>query len=346
MMDRTSKVGLGPGALVHVGSKKEADVGIHVIDYSVDRLEEFLLKDIEQCINYTSPETVTWFDIDGIHDAEIIERIGNAFNVHILALEDVMNSASRPKVEFYDDYTFITLKMIDFEGTNETPVSEQFSLVIGKGFLLSFQERPGDSFGPIRDRIRTAKGRVRSKDAYYLAYLLLDVIIDNYIKVSHSYYNRIGELESVVLKSNSEYTLQQILKLRKELLDFKRSIDPLKEAIASLYNEAEADNAKYYRDLYDHIIHESDNLVMYRELIVNLLDLHHSTLSMRTNSVMKVLTVITTIFVPLTFIVGVYGMNFDNMPELHWKYGYFYIMGFMLLCVLAMIVYFRKQRWL
>lgn len=345
-MDRTSKVGLGPGALVHVGTKKEADVGIHVIDYSADHLEEFLLKDIEQCINYTSPETVTWFDIDGIHDPAIIERIGNAFNVHILALEDVMNTSSRPKVEFYDDYTFITLKMIDFEGTKETPVSEQYSLVIGNGFLLTFQEKPGDSFGPIRDRIRTAKGRVRSKDAHYLAYLLLDVIIDNYIKVSHSYYNRIGDLESVVLKSSSEYTLQQILKLRKELLDFKRSIDPLKEAIASLYNEANADNAKYYRDLLDHIIHESDNLVMYRELIVNLLDLHHSTLSMRTNTVMRVLTVITTIFVPLTFIVGVYGMNFDNMPELHWKNGYFYVMGFMLLCVLGMIVYFRKQRWL
>jgi magnesium transporter len=345
-MDRTSKVGLGPGALVYVGDHRHEDVQINVTDYSATSYETFILKDLEQCKKYSSTDSVTWFDISGIHDSAIIEKIGAAFNIHVLVLEDIMNSTSRPKVEFFDDYIFITLKMLDFQGSQETLNSEQFSVLIGKGFLLTFQERLGDNFGPIRERIKTSKGKVRGKDSNYLAYLLLDVIIDNYIKVSQLYFTRIEKLEEVVLKRTNESTLHQILALRKELLDFKRSIDPLKEAINSLANEADPENSKYFRDLYDHIIYESDNLNMYREMIVNLLDLHHSTLSMRTNSVMKVLTVITTIFVPLTFIVGVYGMNFDNMPELHWKYGYFYIMGFMTICVIGMLIYFRKQRWL
>jgi magnesium transporter len=345
-MDRTSKVGLGPGALVYVGDHKNEDVQINVTDYSIASYETFILKDLEQCKKYSSTESVTWFDICGLNDSAIIEKIGSAFNVHILVLEDIMNSTSRPKVEFFDDYIFITLKMLDFQGSQQSLNTEQFSLLIGKGFLLTFQERLGDNFDPIRERIKTSKGKVRGQDAAYLAYLLLDVIIDNYIKVSQLYFTRIEKLEEVVLKRPNEYTLYQILGLRKELLDFKRSIDPLKEAINSLANESEPENAKYFRDLYDHIIYESDNLNMYREMIVNLLDLHHSTLNMRTNAVMKVLTVITTIFVPLTFIVGVYGMNFDNMPELHWKNGYFYIMGFMTLTVIGMLFYFRKKKWL
>jgi magnesium transporter len=345
-MDRTSKVGLGPGSLVYVGDHKHENVQINVTDYSSTTYETFILKDIEQCGKYRSEETVSWFDISGIHDAALIEKIGSAFDIHILVLEDLMNSASRPKVEFFDDYIFVTLKMLDFQGKDQHLNSEQFSLIIGNGFLLTFQERLGDNFDSIRERIKTSKGKVRGKDANYLAYLLLDVIIDNYIKVSQLYFTRIEKLEEVVLKRPNENTLYQILGLRKELLDFKRSIDPLKEAINSLANESDSENSKYFRDLYDHIIYESDNLNMYREMIVNLLDLHHSTLNMRTNSVMKVLTVITTIFVPLTFIVGVYGMNFDNMPELHWKYGYFYIMGFMTTCVVGMLIYFRKQRWL
>lgn len=345
-MDRTSKVGLGPGALVYVGDHRHEDVQINVIDYSANSYDSFILKDLEQCTKYGSTDSVTWFDVSGLNDPSIIEKIGSAFNVHILVLGDIMNSSSRPKVEFFDDYIFITLKMLDFQGSQESLNSEQFSLLIGKGFLLTFQERLGDNFDPIRERIKTSKGKVRGQDAAYLAYLLLDVIIDNYIKVSQLYFTRIEKLEQVVLKRPNEFTLYQILGLRKELLDFKRSIDPLKEAINSLANESEPENAKYFRDLYDHIIYESDNLTMYREMIVNLLDLHHSTLNMRTNAVMKVLTVITTIFVPLTFIVGVYGMNFDNMPELHWKHGYFYIMGFMTMTVIGMMIYFRKKKWL
>jgi len=209
-----------------------------------------------------------------------------------------------------------------------------------------FQERPGDSFNSIRDRIRASKGKVRNKNGYYLAYLILDVVIDNYITASEHFARHLERIENMVLRKPNERTMQSILAMRKELLDFRRNVDPLKEAINTMIRELDDDIGKYYRDLYDHIIYESDNLSNYREAIVNLLDLYHSNISMKMNQVMKVLTIITTIFVPLTFIVGVYGMNFDNMPELRTKNGYFIVLGGMFLIVCGMLIYFRKKRWL
>jgi magnesium transporter len=236
--------------------------------------------------------------------------------------------------------------MLEYDEVTGELEMEQFSLIVGDNYLITFQERPGDNFNPIRERIRTAKGKVRGKDARYLAYLLLDVIVDNYIKASQDYSERIDRLENQVMTRTNETTLRRILSLRKELLDFKRTIDPLKEAINSIQKELDQDIAKYYRDLYDHLVSESENLAVYREMLSNLLDLHHSSLSYKMNNVMKVLTIITTIFVPLTFIVGVYGMNFDNMPELHWKYGYFEILAVMLALTLGMLYFFKKKRWL
>ncbi|MCC6601404.1 MAG: magnesium/cobalt transporter CorA [Crocinitomicaceae bacterium] len=358
MTDRTSKKGLGPGTLVHIGEKRTEKVNVRIIDYTHSSLREINLSDQSQCDEFVESDSVTWIDVDGIHDPSIIEGIGQKFNVHILVLEDIMNSESRPKVEFFDNYLFMTLKMIDFDKTSKHLNVEQFSLIIGKNYVITFQELPGDSFDSIRSRIRTSKGKVRTKDSYYLAYLLLDVIIDNYIAVSESYAEQIENLEANVLRKANEFTLHRILSLRKQLLDFKRSIDPLKEAINLIQKELDDNIAKYYRDLYDHIIYESENLVVYREMLVNLLDLYHSSLSFRMNNVMKVLTIITTIFVPLTFIVGVYGMNFAsadpvtgaslpyNMPELYNPYGYPIVIGAMILIVAGMFIYFRRKKWL
>jgi len=342
---RSSKKGLGPGSLVHVGEERLDNVKIKLIDYDSSMLEEHEITSFEQCNSLSKSETISWIDIDGIHDAHVIEQIGAKFNIHILVLEDVMNSTTRPKVEFFDDYMFISLKMLELD-QNHLLNTEQLSIIAGKNFLLMFQERSGDSFNDIRERIRTSKGKVRGRNAHYLAYLILDVVIDNYIAVSEKFAEEIEKLEQKVLQSNSENTLHSILEMRKELLDFKRSIDPLKEAINTITRELDDDISKYYRDLHDHIIYESENLAMYREMIVNLIDLYHSSLSVKMNQVMKVLTVITSIFVPLTFIVGIYGMNFDNMPELHWPNGYFIIMGLMLVLVVFMLNYFRKKNWL
>jgi len=345
MESRADKKGMAPGTLVHVGEHRNEKVSVKLIDYSHDNVTESLIEHMPGCESLLNSPTVSWIDVDGIHDTKVIETLGHCFGIHALVLEDVMNSASRPKVEFFDDYMFITLKMLELDSKSRLNV-EQLSLVVGEKYLLMFQERPGDSFTPIRERIRTAKGKVRNKDAYYLSYLIMDVVVDNYIAVSEKLATQIEALEKVVINKPSELTLHRILALRKELLDFKRSIDPLKEAINTMTREMGDEIAKYYRDLYDHIIYESENLAMYREMLVNLLDLYHSNLGMKMNQVIKVLTIITTIFVPLTFIVGVYGMNFDYMPELRTKNGYFVVMGLMFCLVMGMLVYFRKKKWL
>jgi len=345
-ISRSAKSGMGPEVLMHVGDRTDSKVSVRLIDYDTTEVREVAVDQIKTCIPYVESSSVSWIDIDGIHDSSIMESVGREFGIHMLVLEDIMNSTSRPKIEIFDDYAFITLKMLEFDNRTSALNIEQLSLIVSEKYLLMFQERPGDSFNSIRERIRTAKGKVRSKNAYYLAYMILDVVIDNYIIVSEQFARHLDRIESMVLRKPNERTMQSILAVRKELLDFKRNIDPLKEAINTMIRELDDDMSKYYRDLYDHIIFESENLATYRETIVNLLDLYHSNLSMKMNQVMKVLTIITTIFVPLTFIVGVYGMNFENMPELRSKNGYFLVLGFMFILVCGMLLYFRKKRWL
>lgn len=343
---RSDKKGLGPGSLIHVGKKKDTPVKVTAIVYDQNGNHEFDVKDISVCEGMTDSQSISWVNVDGIHDASVISAIGKQFQIHSLVLEDVMNSTSRPKVEIFDDYIFITLKVLEIKDVTKGLRMEQLSAVIGKNYLITFQENPEDSFEPIRERIRTAKGKVRTKDAYYLLYLILDSVVDNYIATSEKFSNQINLLEGIVLRKPNEQTQHKILGLRKELLGFKRSIDPLKEAINTIMREMDADISKYYRDLYDHVIFESENLGMYREMLANLLDLYHSNLGMKMNQIIKVLTIITTIFVPLTFIAGIYGMNFDNMPELHTKNGYFIVLFIMFVLVLAMLIYFRKKKWI
>jgi len=346
MGDRTAKVGLGPGSLIYVGEHRTDAVSIQAIRYNSAAVEEFSAIAATETRPLLTEDSVTWIDIDGIHDPHLIEEIGEQFGVHFLMLEDIMNSTSRPKVEFGDDYMFLTLKSIEsIPGKDELQL-EQFSMIVGKNYLITFQEQKGDPFNPVRERIRTAKGVVRSRNTHYLAYLLLDIIVDNYITTSDRYSESIEKLEMAILRRPTDLTLHRILSLRKDLMDFKRSIDPLREMVNAIQKEVDKNIAKYYRDLYDHILSEVENLNMYREMLVTLLDLYHSSLSYKMNSVMKVLTVITTIFVPLTFLVGVYGMNFKYMPELEWKYGYFAVMGIMSIIVLAMLNYFRRRKWL
>jgi magnesium transporter len=343
---RSKKSGLGPDSLVYVGQNHDAQVEIKLIDYNLEYAERVVMTDLSQCANYVDSKSVSWLDIVGIHEVDVIENIGKIFQVHPLVLEDIMNSTSRPKVEFFADYMFITLKMLETDIATGEVQKEQLSLIVSAGYVIMFQEKPGDHFDAIRERIMTAKGKVRSKDGYYLAYLILDTVVDNYISTNETLLAQIEHVEHIILTNPTEGTLHRILALRKEVIDLKRGIDPLKEAINTMSREMDDEINKYYRDLYDHIIYESENLSMYREMIVNLMDLYHSTLSVKMNQVMKVLTIITTIFVPLTFIVGIYGMNFDNMPELHDTNGYFMVLGAMGLLVIGMLIYFRRKKWM
>ncbi|HEY8405028.1 MAG TPA: magnesium/cobalt transporter CorA [Flavobacteriales bacterium] len=343
---RSSKKGLDPGSLVHIGSVKSAPVHISSIIYHQDMVMENPDTDPKKCSELLSDNHITWLNVDGIHQPQIISELGQQLKIHSLVLEDIMNSMTRPKVEIFDDYLFVTLKTLEVNESHRGLLVEQLSIVIGKNYLVTFQENSQDNFGSIRERIRTAKGKVRTKDAYYLLYLILDTVVDNYIAISEKFAGHINHLETIVLQKPNEQTQARILAFRKELLDFKRSIDPLKEAVNTIMREMDEENAKYYRDLYDHVIYESENLAMYRELVANLLDLYHSNLGIKMNQIMKVLTIITTIFVPLTFIVGVYGMNFENMPELQMKNGYFIVLGVMALLVILMLVYFQRKKWL
>lgn len=342
---RTVKKGMGPGTLVHIGRRREHSVGIQLIQYNSTEYKELKLSGPEDVLGTKDPPDICWYNVDGIHDADVVAKVGGKFGIHTLVLEDIMNSTNRPKVEIFDDYIFVTLKILEHKENFKNLHVEQLSLVIGQNFLLSFQEDSRDNFDSIRERIRTSKGKVRTKDANYLTYLILDTVVDNYIVVSERFAEQIEILEKIVLTEPTEQTQQKILSIRKELLDLKRSIDPLKEAINTITREMDSDTAKYYRDLHDHIIYEAENIGMYREMLSNLLDLYHSNLGMKMNEIIKILTIITTIFVPLTFIVGVYGMNFDNMPELKNQNGYYMVMGFMLAIVVVMLIYFKRKKW-
>jgi len=344
--DRAIRAGKGPEALVHIGPSREEEVRIEVITYNSEEYDIIHNCKVEGLKSACPKDKICWINIDGIHDAELIESIGHNLNIHFLVLEDIMNSTARPKVEFFGDFFFVSLKMMEWRGYGRPLELEQLSLVIREDSVVMFQERPGDYFDDIRDRIQKSKGRVRSKNGYYLAYLIMDHVIDNYIVVSDKLADRIQQLESMVMRKPNEHILKSILGIRKELIDFKRSVDPLKEAVNAISREMNHDMSKYYRDLYDHIIHESENLSMYREMLANLLELYHSHQNMKMNQVMKVLTIITTIFVPLTFVVGVYGMNFEHMPELHYPWAYPVVMGSMFMLVVIMLFIFRKKKWL
>ncbi|MFM2228025.1 MAG: hypothetical protein RL664_1368 [Bacteroidota bacterium] len=340
-----SKAGMDPGTLVYIGEPKTERVQIDLIHYSAEQVQEtsdIALKDIPTSLK---PQGVNWICISGVHDGDIIRELGAQFNIHPLVLEDIMNTTGRPKFELENNCAFICGKMMELKEKRGVK-AEQFSILLCGNTLLFFQQDAGDTFDQLRERIRTGRGKIRLKDSEYLCYLILDNIVDNFIQYSHILTHEIEELELAVLNSPKAVVLNQIVRMKKRIVNFKRSIDPLKEAISSMQNDISEDNRKYYRDLYDHIVLESENIAMYRETLINLLSLYHSQLGQKTNDTMRTLTVISSIFVPLTFIAGVYGMNFKNMPELEWHNGYFYALGLMGVVGIGMFIFSIRKKWL
>lgn len=340
-----SKAGMDPGTLVYIGEPKTARVQIDLIHYTAEHVQEakdIALNDIQTSLK---SEGVNWLCISGVHDAELIHEIGNQFNIHPLVLEDIMNTSGRPKFELENNCVFICGKMME-PVQNRVVLPEQFSIIISGNTLLLFQQDYGDTFDQLRDRIRAGRGKIRLKGAEYLCYLILDNIVDNFISYSQILLREIEELELDVLNRAKPVVLNHIVRMKKRVMNFKRSIDPLKEAIGRMQSDMSNDNKKYYRDLYDHIVLESENIAMYRETLINLLSLYHSQLGQKTNDTMRTLTVISSIFVPLTFIAGVYGMNFKNMPELEWHNGYFYALGLMGIVGVGMFIFSIRKKWL
>jgi magnesium transporter len=329
---------------------------IVLIDYNEETATRIVLETPEECACHLDTESVSWVDVLGLGNEEILHRLGRVFKLHLLVLEDIVNVPQRPKVEDYDDHLVIITQMIMLKEKGTGFYSEQVSFILGKHYLLTVQEEPEhDCFRPVRDRIRTAKGMIRKHKADYLAYALLDAIIDGFFPVLEDYGERIEDLEQEVVANPTRQTLEKIYQLRRELLALRRAIWPQRDAINTLIRDGSnliSEEVRIYlRDCYDHAVQVMDMVETYRELASGLMDVYMSSVSNKMNEVMKLLTVISSIFIPLTFVAGIYGMNFDtqkspwNMPELDWYWGYPLCLAFMGAIALGLVIFFWKRGW-
>ncbi len=347
---RSVKSGLPPGSLVHIGTAPDQAAGISRMEYDADGCHEQVCTGLDSCLAEPERAGITWIDVEGVHDVELIRALGDHYSLHPLVLEDIVSTVQRPKVEDYGNYIFIVMRMLRPLPDGEFE-SEQLSMVLGRDYLLTFQEGiEGDVFDPVRARIRTGKGKIRGLGADYLAYSLIDAIVDRYFTVLEGFGERVMDVEEELAASPTRRTLVQINAMKKEIIYLRKAVWPMRELLGYL-ERGDADlisdaSRVYFRDVYDHTIQAMDSVETYRDLLMGMLDLYLSSISNRTNEIMKFLTVIGTIFMPLTFLVGVYGMNFKHMPELEWHYGYAVLWGFMFLLSFGMIIYFRRKRWL
>ncbi len=347
---RSKKIGMPPGTMVYVGEKKVEAVSFELIDYDADKLQARKLNKIEEAFPFKETPTVTWLNINGLHDVEILDKIGRQYDIHPLILEDILNTDQRPKIEIFDDYLFVVLKMITYNNHRTEFEIEQMSLLLGENYVITFQEREGDMFDPLRERIRSGKGRIRKSGPDYLFYALIDIVTDHYFLVLENTGETLEELEENVLENPRQEIVQKIQHIKRELIFLRRSIWPLREVINYLLREEnpliKKSTAPFFRDLYDHTIQVIDTVETFRDMVSSILDIYLSSVSNKMNEVMKVLTIIATIFIPLTFIVGVYGMNFEYMPELKWHWGYPLVWLVMLIILGGMLFFFRKKKWL
>ncbi len=342
--------GLSPGTLIHYGEKKAEKVKITLYEYNDEILSIKETDNVEEIIKKNNNSTIKWINIDGLHDTNIIKRIGDVYNLHPLLLEDILHTEQRPKTEDYDSYIYIVLRMIKHNKEDENILSEQISLILGNNFVLSFQESEGDVFNPIRERIKNHKGRIRTMKADYLIYTLIDAIVDEYFIVLEKIGEQLSIIEEELINEPTPNTLQKIHKLKREIIFLRKAIWPVREIVNSLQKGfstlIQNNTIIYLRDVYDHTIQIIETLEAYRDLVSGMIDIYLSSLSNKMNQIMKVLTIIATIFIPLTFIVGVYGMNFKYMPELEWQWGYFVIWAIMIILSILMLTIFKKRQWL
>ena len=345
------KTGLAPGSIIHTGIKWVDKTQFEVIDYTNERYDRHEINDLSELEKFKSNSAVSWINITGLHEVAVVEKLGQMFSLHRLLLEDIVDINQRPKVEEFEDHVFLTMKMIDIEGNSRKIEVEQISIVVHQNYVLCFQEKPGDIFEPIRKRLREGHGKARNRGADYLAYMLIDLIVDFYMEVLDTLYERIEFLEQQVIRRPKKAHMTEIQLLKKDIIRIRKMIAPLREAVKAistrennLFSEA---TKVYLHDTWDHMNSVMENITSYNEMVMNLMDLYLSQLSNKMNEVMKMLTLIATIFIPLTFIAGIYGMNFEYMPELQWKWAYpvgFYSLIFFV--GLGMFLYMKLKRWL
>jgi magnesium transporter len=349
--NRSRKAGLPPGSLVHLGEKLTETARITLFDYDADHLLEKDIKNIAELRDFKDTPTVSWIHIDGIHDTELLEQLGSLFCLHPLILEDILNTDHRPKMEDLGDYIFIVMKRFDESGEPDGEIiPEQISLILGPHYVISLQEKESDLLNPLRERIRIGKGRIRKVGADYLAYSIIDAILDSYFVILENLGEKIETEEDALITKPTQATLQAIQRLKREMIFLRKSVWPLRETINSLARSESpliaAGTGIYLKDVYDHAVQILDTIETLRDMLSGMIDIYLSSLSNRMNAVMKVLTVIATIFMPMTFLAGVYGMNFKYLPELefHWGYPVFWLVNVSIAVV--MLILFKRKKWL
>ncbi|URZ16288.1 magnesium/cobalt transporter CorA [Clostridium felsineum] len=344
------KRGLKPGTLVHIGTVTGKKTEIHIMDYKDDILKEKDTYNIEDCYKYKDTDNMTWINVNGLEDIALYQKLGEHFGIHSLIMEDILNTNQRPKIEEFEKYIFIVLKMIYFK--DDKLVVEQISMICMQNLIITFQEasKAGDVFENLRTRIRNPKGKIRKTKVGYLTYALIDSIVDNYFVVLEKLEDKIEGFEESLMVNVSNNLFNEVYNLKRQMIYLWKAVWPLREIINTL-QRGEVDIIEdkvsiYFKDVYDHTVQVIDTIELFRDMVAGLLDTYLSSASNKMNEIMKFLTIFSTIFIPLSFLVGVYGMNFDYMPELKFKYGYVILWMVMLSISGFMLMYFRKKKWL
>lgn len=347
---RSKKSGLPPGTPIHIGEHRTEPVHIHSVTYSEAAFQE---QDLTQNDKFScSPfdTTRTWLRVQGVHDLAPLQHIAAGFHLHPLVLEDLVNTEQRPKVEDYEQYIFLVLKHITWQETTRTIQTEQISLILGQNFVLSFQEGKHDVFHPVQVRLQNSKGPLRSQGSDYLFYALLDAVVDHYFFVLEALGEEIEDLEGRVLNQTGQESLQHLHELKREMIVLRKAVWPLREVVGRLSRGESAfvrqTTQVYFRDVHDHTVQVIETIETYREMLTGILEIYLTGLSNKLNEIMKVMAMIATLFIPLTLIAGIYGMNFKNMPELEWTWGYPLILAIMGICAGGMVLFFRSKKWL
>lgn len=343
-------VGASPGTVAYIGRDRSGPVTITRIRYGPGSYEEPQVITASESMPELNSQGVTWYTIDGVHDVEVLRVIGENFKLHPLVVEDIANTSQRPKIEQFDDFLFIALKMITYSPARQGVDVEHASIVFGDGWVVSFLEDAGDVFEPVRGRIRSGKGRIRRLGSDYLAYALIDSVVDGYFQVLEQVGEDVESIEQEVTSDARPSTLTAVHRLKRELIFLRRSVWPMREIVNALIRDESQlvkDETKIFlRDLYDHTIHTIDTIETQRDVVSGMLDVYLSSVSNKMNQVMKLLTAMSSIFIPLTFVAGIYGMNFDYMPELRWVWGYPAVLASMLAVAISLMIFFRRKHWI
>ncbi len=345
------KSGLPPGSLIHIGEKHAAECSISIVQYSTDRLIKHDIRTIGALRQLQNKALITWVNVDGLSDTSVIEEIGQELNIHPLVLEDILSTHQRPKLEEYEHYLYLVIKGISVDRQSHFHLRyEQISILLLANYVVTFKEKADDTFKPIYTHLQNGKGRLRQFGSDYLAYVILDTIVDEYFVVEDSLDEIIDTLEDNLLLNANTSILQDVQQLRRELITMKRSISPLRDLLAIIQRTDTAllqeKTLRYYGDVYDHVLRVTDSLDSYRERIAAMQDIYLSSMSNKMNETMKILTIFASIFIPLTFITGIYGMNFEYMPELKWHWGYPFLWVLFIFISVGLLIVFRRKKWL